>query len=70
MVPAVGTSVMTSRDSCTCLTLVCTSTMGAAPDTVTLSCSAPTVSSILMVATKLAPSSTPSRTWVLKPGSE
>ena len=70
MVPAVGTALSTSRVICTCLALVCTSTTGEAPDTVTLSCSVPTARSTLMVATKFAASSTPSRICVLNPVSE
>ena len=53
MVLAVGTASSTSRDSTCCLTLLCTSTTGEAPDTVTDSCSVPTLSSTLIVAVKL-----------------
>ncbi len=59
MVLAVGTASSTSRDSTCCLTLLCTSTTGEAPDTVIDSCSVPTVSSMLIVAVKFDPSSTP-----------
>ena len=70
MVPAVGTALSTSRVSTCCLALLCTSTTGAAPDTVTLSWSVPTDRSMLIVAVKFAGSSTPSRIWVLNPVSE
>ena len=66
--PAVGTALSTSRVSTCCLVLLCTSTTGDAPETVTDSCSVPTPSSMLIVAVKL-PSSSISRVTVLKPGS-
>ena len=69
MVPDVGTAFSTSRVSTCCLALLCTSTTGEAPDTVTDSCSVPTLRSMLIVAVKLPCSSTPSRMTVLKPGS-
>ena len=69
MVPAVGTALSTSRDSTCCLALLCTSTTGEAPETVTDSCSVPTPSSMLIVAVKL-PSRSTSRVTVLKPVSE
>ena len=65
--PAVGTALSTSRVSTCCLALLWTSTTGDAPETVTLSCSVPTVRSMLTVATKFAASSKPSRTCVLNP---
>ena len=66
MVRAVGTASSTSRDSTCCLTLLCTSTSGDWPDTVTDSCSVPTLRSALIVAEKFDGSSS-SRLMTLKP---
>ena len=66
MVRAVGTASSTSRVSTCCFTLLCTSTRGDWPDTVTDSCNVPTVRSALMVATKFEGSSI-SRLMTLKP---
>ena len=66
MVRAVGTASSTSRVSTCCLTLLCTSTSGDWPETVTDSCSVPTFRSALMVATKFDGSSS-SRMMTLKP---
>ncbi len=68
MVFAVGTASSTSRVSTCCLTFCCTSTTGDAPETVTDSCSVPTLNSTLMVAVKLDCSSIAARVMVLKPG--
>ena len=54
MLRPVGTASSTCRLSTTCCTAFCTSTTGEAPETVTVSSSAPTRRSALMVAVKLA----------------
>ena len=66
----VGTASSTARLSTTCCTALWTSTVGVPPVTVMLSSSEPTRMSALICAVKLAGSSRPSRTTVLKPGSE
>ena len=57
----VGSASSRSRDSTCCCVALFTSTTGDAPVTVTLSSSAPTRSSALIVAVKFAGSSIPSR---------
>jgi hypothetical protein len=66
--PPVGTASSSACGSTCCVTACCTSTTGDAPETVTVSSSAPTRSSPLTGAVKLAGSSTPSRFTVEKPG--
>src|SRR4029450_2793790 len=68
MVWAVGTASSTSRGMTCALLLLCTSTTGDSPDTVTVSSTAPTFRSALIVAVKLDCSSTPSRLTVENPG--
>src|SRR5262245_11871506 len=58
-----------SRGSETAFLAESTSTIGLAPETVIVSSSDPTFISALTVAVKLAGSSSPSRLYVLKPGS-
>ena len=67
MLRDVGSVSIRSRVSTCVLDACCTSTTGAAPETVTDSCSDPTLRSALTVAVKLAGSSRPSRTTVLNP---
>ncbi len=67
--PPVGTASSSACGSTCCVTACCTSTTGDAPDTVTVSSSAPTRSSALTGAVKFAGSSTPSRFTVENPGS-
>ena len=50
--------------------MLCVSTMGDSPVTVSVSSSVPTFMSTLIVAVKSDVSSTPSRTTLPKPGSE
>ncbi len=66
----VGTASSTCLDRTVCCTALWTSTTGDCPVTFTVSSSAPTRRSPLMVAVKLLGSSTPSRRTVLNPGSE
>src|SRR4051812_6013508 len=70
MVLPVGTASSTSRDSTCVFWLLCTSTTGEEPDTVTDSSSAPTLRSAFTVAVKFDGSSSPSRLKVLNPWSE
>ena len=70
MVLPVGTASSTSRDSTCVFWLLCTSTTGDEPDTVTDSSRAPTFMSALTVAVKFEGSSSASRLKVLKPWSE
>src|SRR5579864_2627546 len=69
MVCAVGTASSTSRGSACSFVFVWTSTTGDPPETVTVSSTAPTFRSALIVAVKFDPSSMPSRLTVAKPGS-
>src|SRR6185503_8310985 len=69
MLRPVGSASSSDRDSTCCCVALFTSTTGEAPVTVTVSSSAPTRNSPLMVAVKLAGSSIPSRWKTLKPGS-
>ena len=70
MVFALGTASSTSRDSTCVFWLVCTSTTGDEPETVTDSSSAPTFRSALTVAVKFEGSSRFSRLTVENPCSE
>ena len=60
---------MTSLEITRCLVVLCTSTVGASPVTVTVSSSAPTRRLPFTVAVKLPVSSMPSRFSALKPAS-
>ena len=62
----VGTTSMTSRGMI-CERCACTSTIGASPDTVTVSSRAPTRISTSIVSAKFAGSASSSRTVVEKP---
>ena len=66
---ATGSDSMSSVFICVCRRVLCTSTIGLSPVTVTVSSSVPTRNSALTVDTKSAGSTRPSRTKVLKPGS-
>ena len=68
MVRPVGMESSVSRERTVVRAVLCTSTTGDWPDTVTDSSSAPTFMSALMVAVKLVGSSIPSRLNTLKPG--
>ena len=70
MLREVGSVSIRSRVSTCVRDACCTSTTGAAPDTVTDSCSVPTFRSPFTVAVKFDGSSSPSRTTVLNPVSE
>ena len=70
MVRPVGIASSASRFSTCDLVVLCTSTIGASPVTVSVSSSAPTLSSALIVMVKSDASSIPSRLNVAKPGSE
>ena len=63
----VGTASMVSRRRTVCWMTFCTSTVGAAPDTVMVSSTAPTRSSALTVAVNEAGRSIPSRLTTLNP---
>ncbi len=65
----VGSASMTSRWMTSVRAALCTSTMGASPETVTVSSRAPTDSAPLMVTLVDAWTSMPSCTKVEKPGS-
>jgi hypothetical protein len=69
IVRPVGMASSASRLSTCDRVVVCTSTVGEVPATVTVSSSAPTLRSLLTVIVKLAGSSRPSRLIVEKPGS-
>ncbi len=69
MVWAEGTASSTSRDNTCDLVLLCTSTIGDSPETVTVSSMAPTFKSALMVAVKFDDSSMPSFFTLENPGS-
>ena len=69
MVRPVGSASSVSRLSTWVWTVLWTSTMGDAPETVTVSSSAPTLMSALIVAVNAVGSSRPSRLNELKPGS-
>ncbi len=68
MVCEVGTASSISRDSTCAFELLCTSTTGDWPETVTVSSIAPTFRSALMVEVKFDGSSTPSRFTAENPG--
>ncbi len=70
MVCAEGTASSTSRESTCAFALLCTSTIGDSPATVTVSSTAPTLRSALIVAVKFDCSSTASFFTVANPGSE
>lgn len=61
---AVGSASRTSSFNTRCCTTLCTSTVGLAPVTVSVSCTPPTFSSALTVAMNEAGSSMPSRLTV------
>src|SRR5262249_52258573 len=65
----VGTASMTAWSSTCCRVVLCTSTIGVSPVTVSVSSTAPTLRSTLTVAVNAPLNSTPSRLTVLKPGS-
>ena len=65
-----GIAARTSLLMICCCRVLCTSTIGDSPVTVTVSSSAPTLRSAFTVATKFPDSSMPSRLTVVKPGSE
>jgi hypothetical protein len=64
-----GIARRASLSSICCCRVLCTSTIGDSPVTVTVSWSSPTLRSAFTVATKLPDSSMPSRLTVVKPGS-
>ena len=70
MVRPVGMASSASRFNTCDLVVLCTSTVGAAPVTVSVSSSDPTFNSVLMVIVKLAGSSTASRFTDENPASE
>ena len=65
----VGTESSTARLITVCCTALCTSTTGACPDTVIVSCSEPTFSSAFTAAVKFEGRSMPSRLNALNPSS-
>ena len=65
-----GIAARTSRSRICCDRVLCTSTIGDSPVTVTVSSSVPTRRSTFTVATKFPDSSIPSRLTVLKPCNE
>ena len=70
MLRVVGSASMMSRVNTTAREACETSTVGVAPDTVTVSSSAPTFNSAFTVAVKLPGRSTAARTTVENPSSE
>ena len=68
IVRPVGTASSTSRLSTCDFVVLCTSTIGDEPDTVTDSSTPPTFRSVLMVAMKFDDSSIPSFLTVVNPG--
>jgi len=67
--PAPGSASMVAFSNCVCARELLTSTMGASPDTVTVSSSAPTASSAFTVAANSAGRFNPSRFSARNPGS-